>query len=76
MHIFSDASSDAALLASLGDGPIVSLEAISRGRGRDPSELIAQRMMQGWAMIDETCQNASCFNEIPLLRNKNNEVNQ
>jgi hypothetical protein len=69
-------SSDPALLASLGDGPIVSLEAVSRSRGRDPSELIAQRMMQGWAMLDETCPNASCFNEIPLLRNKNNEVSK
>jgi uncharacterized Zn finger protein (UPF0148 family) len=37
---------------------------------KDPSSLIAKKMLQGYTLIDSICSNASCSGSIPLLRDK------
>ncbi len=41
---------------------------------RDPSELIGEKLIIGWALLDETCPSEACVNIIPLLRDKSGEV--
>ncbi|KAJ2718196.1 hypothetical protein GGI07_005852 [Coemansia sp. Benny D115] len=40
-----------------------------REQGERASELIAKKLLQGWAMIDESCPNESCYN-VPLIKDR------
>lgn len=41
---------------------------------RDVSAIIGSKLLQGWAMLDETCSSASCSGGVPLMRDKKGQV--
>ncbi|KAJ2450412.1 hypothetical protein GGF42_004495 [Coemansia sp. RSA 2424] len=41
-----------------------------REQGDLASQLIAKRLLQGWAMIDQACPNESCYS-VPLVQDRN-----
>lgn len=43
-------------------------------QGPDPSELIGQKLLQGWALLDQTCPSARCNNCIPLMHDMQKKV--
>ena len=52
---------------NMDDAPILNFSAPSKG---DPSSLIAQKLLVGWALLDEMCPSASCDANAPLMRDK------
>ena len=51
------------------EAPIVDRAALSKKP--DPSNLIGERLLQGWALLEETCPSCS---DIPLMQDKKKEV--
>ena len=40
----------------------------------DPSEALAAKLLQGWAMLDEVCSYEDCSGNVPLMRDKRGQV--
>lgn len=54
------------------DPPVTYNVSAAREQSDRASRLIGQRMLQGWALLGETCTNDSCIG-IPLVRNRQRE---
>lgn len=43
-------------------------------KGLNASDRIGKYLVQGWALLDETCPSEECADVIPLLKNKSGRV--
>ncbi|KAJ2838868.1 hypothetical protein FBU31_000818 [Coemansia sp. 'formosensis'] len=72
-----DATMVSATMASVNHGALQTEEplasSLARQRRREQSDLasqlIAKRLLQGWAMIDQACPNESCYS-VPLVQDR------
>ena len=42
-----------------------------KGKGKDASQLISEKLLKGWALLDLVCH---CPHSTPLLRDRNGQV--
>lgn len=56
----------------MNDAPILNFSVPAKG---DPSSMIAQKLLVGWAMLDEMCPSPNCDANAPLMRDKTGAKN-
>jgi hypothetical protein len=66
-------------LIDLSDAPILNFNTESEGEKGgvvDVSAKLSQRLMQGWAIMDDVCTDTLCTGNVPLMRDRSGQVVQ
>ena len=41
---------------------------------KDPSAMLSEKLLQGWAMLKHTCQSTECHGQVPVMRDRKGTV--
>lgn len=55
----------------INDAPVLNLTSFSQSKN-DPSSKISEKLLKGWALLDESCSSQNCNYSVPLMKDPKN----